>query len=730
MTKARMSLDKEAAFRELCGEELASRRVYMLSNGYVPLPASDKGVFLHDWSKLDEDGNQCGVDPTVEEIDRWSVERPEWQNTSVRCGEVVAIDCDILDKDVADRVREAARRCFGKAFPTRVGNPPKFLMMCRTPEPFSKLRTGKYLQPDRSTSQVEVLCNGQQFVAYGIHPKTGKPYEWFGGDPLSVPVADLPELNRDNVVEFLRAAEAILSSQSDWTLDPKAGRANYEDAERDEHQQKDYVGEPTDWAKLERALDALTDVSDYDTFYRIVAALKDGTDNPKRALALAFRWASQYPDLFDPVGLKKKWDSFKRGRLGTIYHLAREAETRKPDPSGFEMSWLPAESWWRDPDVIPKREWLYVGKHYMRGDISATIAPGGLAKTTRGVQEAVDMAANYGLRVLLLNGEEDQNELDRRIAAACMYYGKTRDDLAGRLFAISCRAKPPRFAITGERGIAQLNPGALDELQAFIGENKIDVFMLDPLISFHRVSENLNEHMDLLLKEGLGGVASRTQAAGEVFHHVGKPKPGAQETTVEDARGASSIIAAVRSARVLNRMTAKEADALGFATSEDMRRRHIRIGNGKANKAPAGKAAWMRIEVQTLPNGDEIAVTRDWTPPASAGLDPAIVAAARELAQTGTYRADKRSPAWFGYALAPRLGLPVVHGLSKSDEPESKQLDATVKALFKMQAIAIEERKDDHREIRQYVVPGLEPESVAASIDPESLFRAGQGGAD
>jgi hypothetical protein len=117
------------------------------------------------------------------------------------------------------------------------------------------------------------------------------------------------------------------------------------------------------------------------------------------------------------------------------------------------MSWLPAESWWRDPDAIPKREWLYTGKHYMRGDISATIAPGGLAKTTRGVQEAVDMAANYGLRVLLLNGEEDQDELDRRIAATCAYYGKTRDGLGCRF---RCIAPRRRRVYYGQR-VVQLN---------------------------------------------------------------------------------------------------------------------------------------------------------------------------------------------------------------------------------------------------------------------------------
>jgi hypothetical protein len=131
----------------------------------------------------------------------------------------------------------------------------------------------------------------------------------------------------------------------------------------------------------------------------------------------------------------------------------------------------------------------------------------------------------------------------------------------------------------------------------------------------------------------------------------------------------------------------------------------------------------MRIEVQTLPSGDEIAVTRDWTPPASAGLDPAIVAAARQIAQTGTYRADKRSPAWFGYTLAPILGLTVVPGVSKSDEPDSMQLDATVRALFKMGAIAMEERKDDHREVRRYIVAGPSTDRT----DAESIFHSDQG---
>ena len=188
----------------------------------------------------------------------------------------------------------------------------------------------------RWQSRVEVLSRGRQFIAFGIHSGTGKSYEWFGGDPENTPVEDLPEVSREQVVEFLRAAEAILSSQEGWTLNPKA-RGNYEEQEREEPAQ-DYSGKPTDWVKLERALDVLTEVGDRDTYIRIIAALKDGTDDRKRAYALAFRWAAQYPQYFDAIGLQKTWDSFKKGHgvtLGTIYHLAREAEPRNRDASGF-----------------------------------------------------------------------------------------------------------------------------------------------------------------------------------------------------------------------------------------------------------------------------------------------------------------------------------------------------------------------------------------------------------
>ena len=125
-------------------------------------------------------------------------------------------------------------------------------------------------------------------------------------------------------------------------------------------------------------------------------------------------------------------------------------------------------------------------------------------------------------------------------------------------------------------------------MTTFIERNDIDVFMIDPLVSFHGVMENDNGHMDLVIIEGFGAIANKTNSAGELFHHPGKARPGQADTTVEDGRGASSILWAVRSARVFNFMTPEEAAKLGL--SEDERRLHVRISNGKANMGPLGKA--------------------------------------------------------------------------------------------------------------------------------------------
>ncbi len=331
-------------------------------------------------------------------------------------------------------------------------------------------------------------------------------------------------------------------------------------------------------------------------------------------------------------------------------------------PALAEPEWLSIEPWHRDPATIPPREFLYE-EHYVRGVCGATIGGGGRGKTSLSCAEAVSMAVgrnlmtgreleNGLLRVWLLNAEEVQDEVDRRIAAVLQYYKITIDDLGGRLWAQSVRNQPMRIA-TLDKGAAVINVVVAKQMSEFIGRNKIDVFMVDPLISFHSVRENDNGDMDLVIKQGFGAVASKTNSAGELYYHPGKPKPGQLETTVDDGRGASAVLWGVRSARVLNCMTRGEATQI--RVPEEERRRYIRISNGKANMGPVGKVTWM---TENLPNGDTVACVTSWKPPKPVdGITKADAEVAQKLAQGGTHRADPQAREWFGYLLGERLCL-------------------------------------------------------------------------
>jgi hypothetical protein len=407
---------------------------------------------------------------------------------------------------------------------------------------------------------------------------------------------------------------------------------------------------------------------------------------------------------------KAEWtpDEYEREVLGQCERMKPKAvATNEGSPSRI----VARPFAWPDPVTIPRRQFLF-GRHYVRKVIGATIGGGGRAKTTLSHIEAVSMACGRilltgeritPLRVWCANGEEDQDEIDRRFAAVCQRYAITKADCGDRLFVQSVRESPLRFAAM-VHGAPKLNAAALHQFEAEIKARRIDVFMLDPLISFHSVLENDNGCMDLLLKEGLGGIASRTDSAGEVFHHPGKPKPGQADTTVEDARGASAIIWAVRSARVLNFMTVEEAAKLGIG--EDERRLHIRTANGKANMGPQGKASWFKLEIEKLANGDDIACASPWKPPDPfKGVSTADMHKCRTLSQTGAYRLDSRSSDWVGYMVADVVKINVSHG-AENDPKDIARIKQILRTWLKNKVFAIEKRQDKNRKERSFVVPG------------------------
>jgi hypothetical protein len=311
-----------------------------------------------------------------------------------------------------------------------------------------------------------------------------------------------------------------------------------------------------------------------------------------------------------------------------------------------------------DPETIPKRSWLFAG-HYIRQTASATVAPGGFGKTTLQIFDALEMV-RAGLRVWYLSGEDPRVELDRRITAHCLQHNVVLADLAGALFVDDRASFPMLIASSPRAGLVKFDDASLSEFEAAIVLDQIDAIILDPFIAFHTVGENDNNNIDAVVKR-LAAIATRTNSAIEISHHVRKGSSSGAgfrpELTVDDARGGSAIVNAVRSARVINRMSSTEAEQARVEKSK--RSLHVRVDIGKRNMAPpADKATWFQLVGVHLANGDFVQALVPWTfPGLMDDLSVEDTEHIRELVRQRNYRADSRSDQWLGLEVAKRMKL-------------------------------------------------------------------------
>jgi hypothetical protein len=138
---------------------------------------------------------------------------------------------------------------------------------------------------------------------------------------------------------------------------------------------------------------------------------------------------------------------------------AGAAEHSPPSPSTIEAHQKKARAGIApfaafDPSASPAREWMY-GRHFQRGTVSLTVGTGGRGKTSLVLVEVIAMALCEMLlgemptsrfRAWVHCGEDDMNELLRRVAAICQRYKLSMKDLEGWLFLTSAHEFPLRVA--------------------------------------------------------------------------------------------------------------------------------------------------------------------------------------------------------------------------------------------------------------------------------------------
>src|SRR5262249_2883455 len=177
-------------------------RLALLEKGFEPTPLSGKRPVLEGWQNLSA---------TAEDIAAWNVSHPGATNTGILTRHTPAADIDVLNQEVGDIIHGWVKELIPPGSPelTRVGQSPKRAILFRCDKTFSKITTGKWTDGHGVEHQLEVLCNGQQIVAYGNHPDTGRAYVWLGARPGQTPRASLPLLTPEAAQALVDRAKVL-----------------------------------------------------------------------------------------------------------------------------------------------------------------------------------------------------------------------------------------------------------------------------------------------------------------------------------------------------------------------------------------------------------------------------------------------------------------------------------------------------------------------------------------
>ncbi len=363
------------------GEHLAE-----LGYRIVPLPPGSKGPHRRNWQHLNADAAQ---------VRKWYQNGSADDGIGILAATAPAIDVDVMDPEIAQAMSDAIDAIFpGVALMTRTGMAPKFLIPFRADEPFRKLTSATYTDGTHD-HKVEILADGQQWVAYHIHPVTGKPFAWFDGitdDGIrSVPLADLPVLDVAHAQAVIDAFEAIAADmvakglwqrKSPTKLEPadRPGRADADPFAA--HAQPVGCDVPALLARIPNA------DCDYDRWFQVMAAVHHETGGEGREIA--YQWSTQSAkhtdERFDTC-----WGSLGRSgaRPVTIRSLLKEITPKGPQRSTTGLSFVHGAKFsaasrveWHIKHVLPKAALsiLYgepgAGKSFFALDMAMAIARG------------------------------------------------------------------------------------------------------------------------------------------------------------------------------------------------------------------------------------------------------------------------------------------------------------------------------------------------------------------
>lgn len=271
--------------------------------GKLPgLLRSDGWVGFHDWTNYTHD------EADLHEWDSW-----EGAGIGIRCHDVIAVDIDVTDEALAEMVQVEAYLQLGFGA-MRVGQAPKRLLVFRLDQP-GALPTKMVMHFIDHTGQrhlIEILGAAQQFVAHGIHAKTGKPYTWDEDLTKDGGIDGLPTVSMAEIEAFLIAVRGGLE-----VLDCEVGSTRSYDGLHEEKGEEELAC--ADMALVRELVAAIPngEFNGYDDLAAMAHAVWGACmREPETGLEILREWARKWPHGADDDETARIYDSIKHSGVG------------------------------------------------------------------------------------------------------------------------------------------------------------------------------------------------------------------------------------------------------------------------------------------------------------------------------------------------------------------------------------------------------------------------------
>ena len=521
---------------------------------------------------------------------------------------LVLIDADTLNEEWARIIRDVIEQKLGK-LAVRIGRYPKAGYVVRLSEPmqYTRIEFGEVDEKGRLKDRVEILSDGRQFVAHGIHPATGKPYTWPRGVPS---FAELPLLHPDQIREVLETLRYMLPNGKPLVTEGSKSSAVVDQASL--KGDVDTVREAV--SLIPNKYEARED------YISVGVAIKAATQDDEAAgLEIYQEWCARWDGGDnDPDVVEADWRRFKppyRRGANWLYELAEQHAPDKFNRAATFFEVLPEEEkspfeiqheatkeveepvsieWidprrWKGVPVAPM-EWEVEGL-IPKNEVVLLTGDGGVGKTLLLHQYATCAVTGVpflGLKtrqtkVMAVLCEDRATEIHRRQASINSVLGVEYDQLDG--LRIACRRNEDNVLCTFARDsglmkLQQLWKDLRDEALAF----EAGVLILDTLPDFYNGSEIDRNQVSAFVKGCLGRLADEIGGTVILLAHPSR----AGKATGEGTSGSTAWHNSVRARLYL------EHPRHDKGSDKDSSTRFRRLTNPKQNYGRSGAELTLR----------------------------------------------------------------------------------------------------------------------------------------